>query len=118
IAKWEGIVVDPIGAVLAVLVFQAIELGQNETLVGTFWATGKSLIMTVMIGTLLGGLGAWLLAFALRRYAIPDFLQTPVTLMVVAATFTASNLMQHESGLLTVTLMGILLANQSRVSIK
>ena len=118
IAKWEGIVVDPIGAVLAVLVFQAIELGQHETLTGTVWATGKSLIMTIMIGTVLGSLGAWLLAFALRRYAIPDFLQTPVTLMVVLATFTISNHFQHESGLVTVTLMGILLANQSMVSIK
>lgn len=118
IAKWEGIVVDPIGAVLAVLVFQAIEFGQHGTLSGTVWIAGKSLMMTVVVGTLLGGAAAWLLAMSMRKFAIPDHLQTPVTLVVVLATFTTSNILQHESGLLTVTLMGLILANQSQVSVK
>jgi NhaP-type Na+/H+ or K+/H+ antiporter len=118
IAKWEGIVVDPIGATLAVLVFQAIELGQSGTLSDTGWLAGKSLGITVVVGIALGGVSAWLLALAMRRFAIPDHLQTPVTLAVVLAAFTASNLVQHESGLLTVTVLGLLLANQSLVSVK
>jgi NhaP-type Na+/H+ or K+/H+ antiporter len=118
IAKWEGIVVDPIGASLAVLVFQAIEFGPNGTLGDTAWIASKSLILTVLVGSLIGGVAAWMLALAMRKFAIPDHLQTPVTLVVVLMAFTTSNILQHESGLLTVTLMGLILANQSLVSVK
>ncbi|RME79299.1 MAG: hypothetical protein D6784_00950 [Chloroflexi bacterium] len=113
--KWEGIVNDPIGAVLAVLVFEVIVTSGVQAAAAT---VALSLLKTVLVGVGLGGLGAGLLILLLRRYWIPDFLQNSVALMFVLATFTASNVVQEESGLLTVTLMGIILANQKQASIR
>jgi len=57
-----------------------------------------------------------LLVVILRRRMVPDFLRNPVTLMVVVVAFVVANVLQHESGLLATTLMGIALANQPYVS--
>ena len=53
----------------------------------------------------------------LRRYLIPDYLHNPVTLMTLVVAFAGSNQLQPESGLFTVTVMGIVLANQRWVSV-
>ncbi len=109
ILKWEGIVIDPIGALLAVLVFEFISASGGESeFLHTVWA----IFATLVFGGSLGMIGAWLLALLLRRYWIPDFLQASVALMLAIAVFTLSNLIQEESGLLAVTLMGLVLANQ------
>ena len=97
------------------LVFEAILAGGLESardvvLIG--------LLKTIVIGSVLGLGGAALIVFLMRRYLIPDYLQNPVTLMVVVGTFALSNVLQHESGLLTVTLLGIALTNQPYVQIK
>ncbi|OGP12434.1 MAG: hypothetical protein A2052_00635 [Deltaproteobacteria bacterium GWA2_54_12] len=113
--KWEGILIDPIGAVLAVLVFEAIIAGRFHDVPSMVAAGILNMLFT---GTLIGGAGALAIVFFLRYYLIPDFLQSPVTLMSVVAVFTASNLIQAESGLLAVTVMGIALANQNFVAIK
>lgn len=114
IAKWEGIVIDPVGAVLAVLVFQVIARGEQASVEVVITA----LTRTIVIG-LAFGLGAgWLLAHLAKRFLIPDFLQGVTFLTVALATFAASNALQAESGLLTVTLLGVYLANQKHVSIQ
>ncbi len=115
IVKWEGIVNDPIGAVLAVLVFEAIVATELQVAATTVVI---SILETILIGLVLGGLTAGLLVLLLRRYWIPDYLQNGVTLMFVLGIFTASNMLQKESGLVTVTLMGVILANQRLASIK
>lgn len=115
VLKWEGILIDPVGAVLAVLVFEAIIAGRFHE-VPSMAAAG--ILKTFLMGTLIGGAGALAIILFLRHYLIPDFLQSPVTLMSVVGVFTASNLMQAESGLLAVTVMGIVLTNQKFVDIK
>ncbi len=115
ILKWEGIVIDPIGALLALLVFEAILAG--GIIEGTF-LTLEGTILTIVIGTGLGLGAALLLVFVLMRYWVPDFLHNPVALMIVVCAFTLSNILQHESGLFAVTIMGIALANQKRVDMK
>ena len=115
IVKWEGIVNDPIGAILAVLVFEAIVARSVQS---AATAVITSLVQTVVIGLILGGLGAGLLVLLLRRYWIPDQLQNGFALMFALGAFTASNMIQKESGLFTVTLMGIILANQRLASIR
>jgi NhaP-type Na+/H+ or K+/H+ antiporter len=115
IMKWEGIIIDPIGAVLAVLVFEVIistGLGSATTHVVV------SIFKTILIGVVLGLAGAKLVVVILKRHWVPDFLQNPVTLMIVVFVFVCSNVFQIESGLLTVTIMGTALANQKWVSIK
>jgi len=115
IVKWEGIVNDPIGAILAVLVFEAIVASGVQSAATTVIV---SLVETVVIGLVLGGLGAGLLILLLRRYWVPDYLQNGFALMFALGAFSASNMLQKESGLFTVTLMGIILANQRVASIK
>lgn len=108
VLRWEGIVIDPIGALLAVLVFQALEFGGN----GAGVVILKGLLLTTLIGVGVGTAGAALLIVALRHYRVPDYLQNPVALMVVAAAFATSNSLQYESGIFATTVMGIVLANQ------
>lgn len=114
IVKWEGIVVDPIGAILGVLVFQAALAGPDSAWLSVGAALGKTLLV--------GGLGGYLLGKAteglLRRHLIPDFLQPVFLLAVVAVAFTVSNFVEKEAGLLTVTVLGIVLANQRTVSVR
>lgn len=115
IIKWEGIIIDPIGAVLAVLVFEVIISGgleQATTLVLI------SIFKTIVIGLVLGLAGAYVVVVILRRHWVPDFLQNPVSLMIVVFVFVCSNVVQIESGLLSVTIMGIALANQKWASIR
>jgi NhaP-type Na+/H+ or K+/H+ antiporter len=117
ILMWEGIVIDPIGAVLAVLVFEAIAgAGGGEA------AAAQSLVVavikTIVLGSGLGLVTAGVLTLLISRYWIPDFLQSAVSLMLVVAVFTAANLLQPESGLLAVTIMGITLANQRLADVR
>jgi len=113
--RWEGIAVDPIGAMLAVIVFEAITAGQEGS-TNTFVIL--IILKTAFVGVILGFVSARMETYLLTRYWIPDFLDNPVTLMMVLASFTAANFMQAESGLLAVTVMGIFLANQTDVSVK
>jgi len=115
IAKWEGIMNDPIGAMLAVLVFQAILMGGAE---GTTATIFLGIMKTVFIGILTGVAGEILLVSSLKRYWIPDYLQNPAALMLVVTIFTISEQFQIESGLFAVTMMGVALANQKAVAVK
>lgn len=112
ILRWEGIVIDPVGATVALLVFEAItdHSGNSSAVLG--------ILETLAAGGAVGLAGAGLLYIALKRYWIPDPLHVPFTLAVVLASFTGAHWLQHESGLLAVTLMGILLANQKSVSVR
>lgn len=105
--RWEGIVVDPIGAVLATLVLQAIVGAGSSPLE----AAVRGLLVTVILGVGLGiGVGH-LLRMAMVRHLIPDFLQGVFFLAVALAVFVASNMVAAESGLLTITVLGVYLAN-------
>ena len=115
IVKWEGIVVDPIGAILAVLVFQAIQQGG---LWDAWDSVALALLQTLLLGCGLGFALAKLTEYLLREHLIPDFLESLYFLALIAAAFVVSNAIQHESGLLTVTVMGVLLANQKTVSVR
>ena len=115
ILNWEGIVIDPIGAVLAVIVFEAI-IGHADQ--GAGWqfvalAIGK----TLLFGGGAGLVAAGMLATLLRRFWIPDELQNPAVLAFVGGAFAFSNHLQSESGLVAVTLMGVIMANQKWIAV-
>ena len=112
--KWEGIVIDPLGVLLGVLTFEAIVAGGLGELTGTIIAV---CIKAGVFGTLLGVGGAYALIMMLKNYLIPDYLINPITLCTVVGVFALANSIQHESGLVTVTVMGVVLANQQHVSI-
>lgn len=113
--KWEGIVNDPIGAILAVLVFEVVVSGGFEA---GLTAAAAGILKALLVGGGLGLLGAALIIVLLRRYWIPDYLQNPVALATLVLVYTLANRAQAESGLLAVTAMGSALASQTIVSIR
>jgi NhaP-type Na+/H+ or K+/H+ antiporter len=115
VAKWEGIVIDPVGAVLAVLVLNAVVAEEVGT---ATWTTIDGLLRTVLIGTATGWLASRLLVELFKRHWVPDYLDNAITLALVFITFTLSNRLQAESGLVTVTLFGVMLGNQTTTSIR
>ena len=104
ILKWEGIIIDPIGAIAVVLVYEYIISGGEASSILLF-------AKIVILATALGMAGAWALAFLMRKHMIPEFLRNVFTLAFVLLLFSISNHLEHESGLLTVTVLGVALAN-------
>jgi NhaP-type Na+/H+ or K+/H+ antiporter len=113
ILKWEGIVIDPIGAMLTVLFFEAIPRPN----VAAAQSIALGIIFTAGIGALVGAAGAATLVISMRRYWLPGFLQSPVTLALVAASYALAEQVEPEAGLFAVTMMGILVANQRQVAV-
>jgi len=113
--KWEGIVADVIGATLAVLVVEAILV---EDLFTSTTVAIAGLTRTVAVAASLGMLGTAGLLVALRDHWVPDRLEAPLVLAVVLGVFSASHALQHESGLIAVTIMGFQLANQKTYSVR
>jgi NhaP-type Na+/H+ or K+/H+ antiporter len=100
--RWEGILIDPVGALLAVLVFQFMVAGTESYLL---------FLESIGVGIVAGAMGALTLGFLIRRHWIPEFLLNVVALAWVVMVFAFSNFLAHESGLLAVTIMGVWLAN-------
>ncbi|WP_166269669.1 cation:proton antiporter [Marinobacter caseinilyticus] len=115
ILRWEGIIIDPIGALLAVLVFEGIvSWGQGNVFGHSMFIFGK----TLLIGFLMGAAAGWLNGLALRKHLVPQYLHNAGTLTFMLGAYALSNEMAHESGLLTVTIMGIWMANMKQVPIE
>jgi CPA1 family monovalent cation:H+ antiporter len=108
ILRWEGIVIDPLGALLAVLVFDFIISSQAENALEII-----SLVFgrIVLVGATSGALAAFLLGEILRRHLIPEYLRNVLSLTLVFAVYAGADHLAHESGLLAVTVMGMVLAN-------
>lgn len=114
ILRWEGIIIDPAGALLAVLVFEGIvSWGQGNVFGHSLWIFAK----TLAVGFLIGALSGWLNGIALRKHLIPQYLHNAGTLTFMLGVYALSNELAHESGLLTVTVMGIWMANMKQVPI-
>mgnify|MGYP001357800570 CR=1 FL=1 len=110
VLKWEGILIDPIGALVAVLVFEFINVGTGTTYTKTaFIEFGK----IVLFGSTFGFTFAHALAFAIRRKLIPHYLLNVFVLASVLAVFVLSDTFSHESGLLSVVVMGMVLGNSN-----
>ena len=115
--KWEGILIDPVGAIIAVIVLQAILRGDLGD--GRFeWASTLGVFETFVIGGIIGGIGGLAMMYALKNYLLPDLYQNMLSLAVVVGIFAASNQVRAESGLFAVIIMGLVLANQPHVSVR
>jgi NhaP-type Na+/H+ or K+/H+ antiporter len=115
VLKWEGILIDPIGALVAVLVFEFISVGGG----GGFTKTaliefGKILLF----GTTFGFTFAHALAFSINKKFIPHYLLNVVALSAVLLVFVLSDIFAHESGLLAVVVMGMVLGNSNLANLK
>lgn len=115
ILRWEGILIDPIGAILAVLTFGLISaLHQGES----YLHVAGHFIELVLTGGLIGVVLGYGLGFALRRHWFPEYLQNIATLSIVVAAYSIANYADDGSGLLSVTIMGIFLANMKDTHIE
>ncbi|TGD73421.1 sodium:proton antiporter [Mangrovimicrobium sediminis] len=115
ILRWEGILVDPLGAIFAVITFSVVVATQTST----HWIELLAHLLRLLgTGLAVGLLGGWAWGWALRRYWVPQFLHNVATLLVVFAVFAISNVIAHESGLLAVTAMGVWLANARGIHIR
>lgn len=115
VLKWEGILIDPIGALVAVLVFEFISVGGGGGFTKTALVEfGKILLF----GTTFGFTFAHALAFAINKKLIPHYLLNVVSLSTVLLVFVQSEIFAHESGLLAVVVMGMVLGNSKLKNIK
>ncbi|WP_068827990.1 cation:proton antiporter [Pseudomonas sp. BMS12] len=115
ILRWEGIVIDPIGALLAVVVYSFIASRSGGTPLGESVLTFAQVIGC---GIFFGAVGGWSFGQVLRRHWLPEYLENLGALAAVLGIFIAANLLVHESGLLAVTVMGMWLANMRGVDVK
>jgi NhaP-type Na+/H+ or K+/H+ antiporter len=113
--KWEGIINDPIGALLAVLVFEYFTYaGSHAALLQVL----SGLAIAIAVSAILGVGGGYLLGKAFARDDVPEFLKAPVTLAFVLMCYGLANQAQHEAGLLATTLLGMTLGNMQLRSIE
>ncbi|MDF9398479.1 sodium:proton antiporter [Vibrio sp. 1180_3] len=111
ILRWEGILIDPLGALFVVMVYEFIVSSSEVHSLYVF-----ALILAV--GLAIGAAAGQAVAVVLRRGMLPEYLQPFAVLAVVLGVFSASNAIESESGLLTVTVMGMWLANAKNVNIQ
>jgi NhaP-type Na+/H+ or K+/H+ antiporter len=110
VLKWEGILIDPIGALVAVLVFEFIISGGSEGANFTAHAFQQFFVI-ILSGLSLGVIGAYALYQLIKRELIPKYLLSVFTLAWVLGLFVLSDFIAHESGLLTVVIMGLVMGN-------
>lgn len=115
VLKWEGILIDPIGALVAVLVFEFISIESG------YEFTKEALIEFVKIviaGMSIGSAAAYALYYSIKRKFIPHYLLNVITLASVLGVFALSDIFAHESGLLAVVVMGMVLGNRNVKELK
>ncbi|WPC75336.1 cation:proton antiporter [Vibrio porteresiae] len=111
ILRWEGILIDPLGALFVVMVYEfLVSSSEAHSL--------KVLAMILVVGLIIGAVSGAFVAAVLRRRLLPEYLQPFAVLSIVLGVFSVSNYLESESGLLTVTVMGMWLANAKDVNIR
>lgn len=112
VLKWEGVLIDPLGALLSVGVFQVVRTGGASG-----WRPGE-LLVNVLVGSLVGAAGAglsWLLLRQVQRRAPRQVIAA--TLALVVAALVAADVVRDDSGFVATLLMGIFLANQRSIDV-
>lgn len=110
ILKWEGIVNDPTGALCAVIAYEYFRR-LNEAPDASLFEVVPPLIIAAILAGLIGYAAARLIAWLFPRGAIPEYLKVPVLFTAVIGVFVLTNTIEHEAGLVAVTVMGVTLAN-------
>ena len=107
--KWESIVNDPFGALLAVVALEVAIAGSGDL---------GHLLLLIGGSAIIGWLSGVALGQALKRGAFPEHLKTPAILGAALLIFAGCNAIFHEAGLLAVTITGVVLANTRSSSVE
>ncbi|WP_338446700.1 sodium:proton antiporter [Pelagerythrobacter marensis] len=117
VLKWEAIVNDPIGALCAVIAyeyFRMVAAAPDATVVEVV----PPMIIAAILAGGIGYVAARFVAWSFPRGLIPEYLKVPVLLTMVISVFVLSNKIEHEAGLVAVTVMGVALANMNVSSLR
>ncbi|MBS1846620.1 MAG: cation:proton antiporter [Actinobacteria bacterium] len=109
VLKWEGTLIDPLGALLGVIALHAVLQGAIGERPFHFGA----LLGSIAIGILVGGVAAIVLGLLLRQAMRSDPAQgIAVTLMMVTTAVVGADLLRDDSGLVAAAVMGAVLAGR------
>jgi NhaP-type Na+/H+ or K+/H+ antiporter len=111
--KWEGVLIDPIGALCGVVAFTFV----NTSEASAGYQPGE-LLISLVVGGAVGAAAAgvlWLLLEASQRSAPQQAI--PIALMMVAAAVVTADLLRDDAGLVATVVMGMILANQDRLDV-
>ena len=114
ILKWEGVLIDPVGAFTTVLIYEFIVSGGAE---GTLSAMG-GFFMIILSGSAIGAIMAYFTYILLRQKWAPHYLKNTIVLAITIFTYAFSDHFHEESGLLAVTIMGIIISNSGLKDVK
>jgi len=115
ILKWEAIVNDPVGALCAVIAYEYFRLSTDGA---TMVQVVPPLLIAAGVAGAIGYAAAWVIAWSFPRGYVPEYLKVPLLLVAVVGTFVGCNLIEHEAGLVAVTVMGIAMANMHVASLR
>lgn len=115
ILRWEGILIDPVGVLLTVIVLDAI---LAHSVADTFLVVGGHILTNLLVGTCCGLLSGIVLTWLLEHHFLADSLHIPITFTFLLGTQTLADSMHHESGLLAATILGFYLTNYCAVHVQ
>ncbi len=109
ILRGEGILIDPVGAILAVIVLEFVLTAEPS-----IWHGLLGFMERILVGGAIGLAGGWLLSRILRfPRAVSDELANLLVLGWVLALFSLSQTVSPESGILAVVVAGMAVRRES-----
>ncbi len=109
--RWEAIVNDPLGAILAAVVLQLMMLHVDVHADVFFTHTLPDLLGAIAVSLSAGILPAYLIRYLFTRDLMPEILKTPMLISMALVIFSLCNLEMGGAGLMAVTIFGMALAN-------
>ena len=104
ILAWEGTLIDPVGALTAVIVFQAVQASGEASIAGGI----QRFLLSMGVGALTAVLGLALIWAGLRLTGDNRVLGTEVLLGGVVGAAALANYLTDDAGLVTAVSMGML----------
>ncbi|MCS7226413.1 MAG: cation:proton antiporter [Gloeomargarita sp. SKYB31] len=101
----EGVLIDPVGAILAVVVLNVVLAEKTG-----WWDIGLALATRLGLGILIGAVGGWLLSGLFRQETVPSpDLKNLAVLAGVWGLYGLAQWLESESGLMAAAVSGIVL---------
>ncbi|WP_080849175.1 cation:proton antiporter [Cytobacillus gottheilii] len=110
VLKWEGIIVDPIGPLLALFAYEIIKITSDPFQFTDFIPFFIDSILAISVGYTIG----IVLSFLVSKGLFPEYLKSPIIFCFVLICFTFGEAIMHETGMLAVTVMGLTLARSKK----
>ncbi|MEH2291495.1 cation:proton antiporter [Nostoc sp.] len=109
ILEGEGVLIDPVGAILAFVVLDTILNGDADPINAIV-----GLLIRLCVGAAIGGAGGYLMSLIFKRASFLSFeLKNLVVLAILWSLFTLSQMIRSESGVMTTVVAGAVFANSS-----